>query len=108
MPSMPAIPILFAAVTFDPSINLGTVLQIVAFLVAIVGSYYAIKGKVDNISNLLSRDREDDQGRDSRIEKLEGVVNVLAQTTQRIVGNIEARDKLEFGPANERRSRGRT
>lgn len=106
------------AVTFDPSINFGSLVIAATTLLSISAAWWALRGSVDKIGgrvdqlhDLLKRHegevakRIDEHAH--KLDQLQDIASNQAGMLQRLIGQLEATRRLDFNPSNERRSRDR-
>jgi len=81
-----------AGITFDPSVTLGTILQIGAMLWAGIAVYYGIKAQIEKMQSTLDHHSEQFSSGDMRVTRIETAVKQMGDHVQRLIGREEARE----------------
>lgn len=84
---------MFIALQFDPTISFGTVVEIGAIIITVVGLYYGVVGKLELFKQTLEQHAVQIADHTRRMEKNEDMFSQMAADFHRLMGRIEANDR---------------
>ncbi len=75
--------------TFDPTITLGSVIQSITLIVALIGAYYAMRGRFDIFTLMIGAHTESLTKHATRLDRHEERIIELVSGLQRVIGQSD-------------------